>query len=151
MVYLIVLISEIADSELPFGFFRNPFHLFNFLPESKVSVNIILIRYILPISPNFGALGKLFGPLGVWRKSGLIRVGGNVTSNAGICILEPVNHTNVSLPGKGRVFKGIRTDHVPPCEFESVMIIARKNILHGKLYVRRRGFYHICEGPNRAT
>jgi hypothetical protein len=80
---------QILQSNLPFGFFRQPFDLLHLLPWPEIFVDMVLPSDPLPILTDLMTLSKLFRPLRVRLESGLIDMRRDIASHAGIRVLKP--------------------------------------------------------------
>lgn len=98
--YSLVWVPQIPQRELPFGFLRQPFGFFHLLPKSQVLVHVVLPRQALPVLPDLMALREFLRPLRVGRKAGLVDMGGNVASHAGIRVFVPLYKCRGQLTGE---------------------------------------------------
>jgi hypothetical protein len=91
---------QILQSNLPFGFFRQPFDLLHLLPWPEIFVDMVLPSDPLPILTDLMTLSKLFRPLRVRLESGLIDMRRDIASHPGIRVLKPgkVSYGPISSP-----------------------------------------------------
>lgn len=88
-LFALLASDQVCGVDLPLCNLWLPVAASHLLVEARLIVNIILPSQARPVSLNLLTLGKSFRPLRVGFKAGLIDVGGNITSNARVDVLEP--------------------------------------------------------------
>jgi len=63
--------------------------MLNFAVEVYVLVDVVFLRNVLPVCADFSARSEFFGPLRVGCESALICMCWNITSDAGVDVLQP--------------------------------------------------------------